>query len=220
MASLLERTWTSLERKDAQMILKHKYFFWKNALSPKLCNDIIKHALTKQAQQATIRKTDNKKQKGSKQLRDSKVVFLDERWIYQEIHPFIHEANRKGEWNFQWDFTEPCQFTIYGPKQHYTWHVDASLPYDCPDDLDRHNKIRKLSMAICLSDPKDFKGGKLQFDFRENPHLDKCRPHTVKQITAQGSMVVFPSHLWHRVTPITKGIRYSLVSWNLGKPFV
>ena len=75
-------------------------------------------------------------------------------------------------------------------------------------------------MTICLSDPKDFKGGQLQFDFREDAHLDKCRAHTVKQIMAQGSVVVFPSHLWHRVTPITKGIRYSLVAWSLGKPFV
>lgn len=202
------------------MILKHRYYFWKKGLSPKLCDDIIKHALTKQAQRATTRKSDNQKQKGSKKIRDSSVVFLDERWLYQEIQPFIHEANEKSNWNFQWDFTEACQFTIYGPNQHYSWHVDASLPYDCPDDLKRHNKIRKISMVICLSDPKDFKGGNLQFNFRDHKDIDKCKDHTVKQITNQGSVIVFPSHLWHRVTPVTKGIRYSLVAWSLGKPFI
>ena len=41
----------------------------------------------------------------------------------------------------------------------------------------------------------------------------------VKEILPQGSIVIFPSYLWHRVTPVTKGVRYSLVIWNLGYPF-
>ena len=40
-----------------------------------------------------------------------------------------------------------------------------------------------------------------------------------KDILPKGSIIVFPSHLWHRVRPVTSGTRYSLVTWNLGKPF-
>jgi len=39
------------------------------------------------------------------------------------------------------------------------------------------------------------------------------------EILPRGSIVVFPSHVWHRVRPVTKGVRYSLVIWNLGYPF-
>jgi len=41
----------------------------------------------------------------------------------------------------------------------------------------------------------------------------------VKQILPKGSIVVFPSFIWHRVKPVTKGVRYSLVMWSLGYPF-
>ena len=48
----------------------------------------------------------------------------------------------------------------------------------------------------------------------ESKHVMKA-----KQILPKGSIVVFPSFVWHRVKPITKGSRYSLVVWNLGDPF-
>jgi PKHD-type hydroxylase len=90
--------------------------------------------------------------------------------------------------------------------------------YDNPNNKDTHGKIRKLSVTCSLSDPKDYKGGELEFDFRnmgpDKPTIRKCA-----EIAARGSIVVFPSHVWHRVKPVTKGTRYSLVIWNLGYPF-
>ena len=70
-----------------------------------------------------------------------------------------------------------------------------------------------------MSDPKDYKGGELEFDFRntdpdQKPNIQKCNA-----ITSKGSIVVFPSDVWHRVCPVKKGTRYSLVVWNLGWPF-
>jgi PKHD-type hydroxylase len=92
------------------------------------------------------------------------------------------------------------------------------LPYDNLNDPNTHGKIRKLSVTCSLSDPKDYKGGELEFDFRnkENgkPNIRKCM-----EILPQGSIVVFPSFVWHRVKPVIKGTRYSLVIWNLGYPF-
>ena len=77
----------------------------------------------------------------------------------------------------------------------------------------------KLSVTVTLSDPKDYKGGELEFDFRnmdpdKKPSILKC-----KEILPKGSLVVFPSFVWHRVCPVKSGERNSLVIWNLGYPF-
>ena len=72
---------------------------------------------------------------------------------------------------------------------------------------------------VSLSNSDDYEGGELEFDFR---NLDPNQKQVIvpcKEIMERGSIVVFPSHLWHRVQPVTKGIRYSLVLWNLGHPF-
>ena len=42
---------------------------------------------------------------------------------------------------------------------------------------------------------------------------------TVTEIRPRGSIIIFPSFVWHRVAPVTKGTRYSLVVWSLGYPF-
>ena len=48
----------------------------------------------------------------------------------------------------------------------------------------------------------------------EEKHLTKC-----KETLSKGSIIVFPSFVWHRVKPVTSGTRYSLVAWHLGNPF-
>ena len=57
----------------------------------------------------------------------------------------------------------------------------------------------------------------LNFDF--GPHNAGTRYHECVEIRPQGSIIVFPSYTHHQVTPVTRGIRYSLVLWSLGKPF-
>ncbi len=104
-------------------------------------------------------------------------------------------------------------------KQHYDWHCDSNeLPYDKPDDPNTHGKIRKLSATISLVDSEEYEGGDFEFDFRNNDDGSNV-PHVCKEIKTKGSMVVFPSFVWHRVKPVTAGTRYSLVIWNLGWPF-
>ena len=110
-------------------------------------------------------------------------------------------------------------FTKYKLNQFYDWHCDSwENVYDNPSNPDTHGKIRKLSVTCSLSAPEDYEGGELEFDFRnmdpDKPTIRKCA-----EIAPRGSIVVFPSHVWHRVKPVTKGTRYSLVIWNLGYPF-
>jgi PKHD-type hydroxylase len=199
------------------MNLQNYYYFFKSALTSKFCDDVIKHAKSKQEKLAKVGYLN--KEKDLKKIRNSNVVFLNDQWIYNEIHPYIHEANKQAGWNFDWDWSESCQFTKYKVKQFYNWHSDDfNVPYNVPNDLNFHNKIRKLSVTCSLSDPKDYKGGELEFDFRNNPN-GKPVIKTCKEILPKGSIVVFPSFVWHRVKPVKKGTRYSLVIWNLGKSF-
>jgi len=82
-----------------------------------------------------------------------------------------------------------------------------------------NQRIRKLSVTCSLSDPDDYEGGDLEFSLY-NPERSK-RNNLIKctQIRPKGSIVVFPSYIWHRVNPVIKGTRYSLVIWNQGDPF-
>ena len=85
-----------------------------------------------------------------------------------------------------------------------------------------YGKIRKLSVTCQLTDGSEYEGGELEFDFRDyDPNIRDESKHLIKakEVLPKGSIVVFPSHVWHRVKPVKKGTRYSLVLWNLGYPF-
>ena len=209
------------------MNLNNYYWYFTAAVPPKICDDIVKYALSKKETLGTIGGYDNKKLskaeiKEMKRKRNSDLVWLNEPWIYKEVQPYIRQANKNAGWNFQWDRSEVCQFTKYKLNQYYDWHNDGwKKPYDKPNTPD-HGKIRKLSMTLQLTDGSEYEGGELEFDFRNyDPHARDESKHLkkAKEILPKGSIVVFPSFIWHRVKPITKGVRYSLVMWNLGYPF-
>ena len=210
------------------MNLFNYYYYFKSAIPERICDDIVKYGHQLQDQQATIGAMGNSKKLSQKNLKDlkkkrnSNVVWINDTWVYKEIQPYIHKANELAGWNFEWDWSESCQFTKYNKGQFYDWHCDSwDKPYfnqKNPQDS-ANGKIRKLSVKVSLSDSKDYKGGELEFDFRnvdpdKKPNIRKC-----KEILPKGSLVVFPSFVWHRVCPVKSGERNSLVIWNLGYPF-
>tara|TARA_R110000851_G_scaffold46581_1_gene113289 strand:+ start:231 stop:863 length:633 start_codon:yes stop_codon:yes gene_type:complete len=209
------------------MNLKNYYYFFQSAIPERICDDIVKYAkqtkdkIAKIGKYKNTKKLNEKEIKDLKEVRDSNVVWLNDTWIYKEIHPLLNNANVNAGWNFDWDFSESCQFTKYKKGQFYNWHCDSYIePYNNQNNpLDPMNhKIRKLSISVNLSDPKDYKGGEIQFDFR-NTESKKIEIKTCKEILPKGSLIVFPSFVWHRVSPVTSGERNSLVLWNLGYPF-
>ena len=208
------------------MNLTNYYWYFQSVVPSRLCDDIIKYAKSIKDQTALTggfsdpKKLNQKQIKDLKKKRDSNIVWLNDRWIYKEIQPYVHQANANAGWNFQWDFSESCQFTQYKKGQYYDWHCDGwTKPYQRQAGDPSNGKVRKLSVTLTLSDPKDYKGGELEFDFR-NLDPDKPRkPVKCKEILPKGSLVVFPADLWHRVCPVKKGTRHSLVMWSLGWPF-
>ena len=217
------------------MNLASYYYYFKSALTPRMCDEIIRYGKEHDTQMAITGGSDdeaNKKADGTlkksvikniQKKRKSDIVWMNDRWIYKEIHPYIHEANEKAGWNFEWDFSESCQFTKYGVGQYYGWHTDSwTKVYNKKDDPNTYGKIRKLSVTISLNDPDEYDGGNLEFDFRNQTDWERNKKKAIKactEIRPRGSVIVFPSFVWHRVAPVTRGTRYSLVIWNVGYPF-
>lgn len=210
------------------MDLQYNYWFFKNALSKKFCEELIKYGNSKKDSVASVgihandlNFNEKKDRNKLKKIRRSNVVFLNDLFLYNKLQPFVKTANLNAGWNFQWDWTETMQFTKYkgSQKGFYDWHMDSTYqPYT--NSFPAYNgKIRKLSVTVSLSDNKTYEGGELQFYLNSPKLKEKDKIKTCEEIKTQGSIVVFPSHLWHRVTPVTKGTRYSLVLWNLGLPW-
>ena len=207
------------------MNISNYYWYFTSAIPPKICDDIIKYGLSKSESMARTggygdRKLTYDEIKDMKKKRNSDLVWLDDTWIYKELHPYIHQANKAAGWNFDWDRSESCQFTKYKLNQYYDWHCDGwDKPYDKPN-TEEHGKVRKLSMTCQLTDGSEYEGGELEFDFRNNePYTTEKNLRQAKEILPKGSIIVFPSFVWHRVKPVTKGVRYSLVVWSIGDPF-
>ncbi len=201
------------------MNLKNYYYYYNKALSKKWCEEIIQLGKSKQANFAKTMDFENSsdciaKKKQTDRLSD--VSWLDEKKIYETLHPFLKDANEKSGWNFQWEESEQIQFTTYNKGCFYDWHMDCIYQEDYKKRKDYKNKQRKLSMTVCLSDENNFTGGDFEFDFRNmrGSHKKIC-----KEIKQQGSIIVFPSFVWHKVHPILSGTRYSLVMWSVGDPW-
>ena len=213
------------------MMLKNYYYSFKSAIPLRICDDIIKYGTQQKSSLALTgglqnkinpltKKLSQKDEKDLKKKRYSDVVWMTEKWVYKEIHPYIAKANQEAGWNFEYDWSESCQFTKYSKDQYYGWHCDSwEGTYGDPKDLNTYGKTRKLSVTVSLSDPLEYKGGELEFDFRNFDPDKKRNVRKCKEILPKGSIVVFPSFCWHRVCPVKSGTRYSLVVWNLGRPY-
>ena len=133
---------------------------------------------------------------------------------------YLREAN-KIQFKYNLKYFQPVQFARYRNGGHYDWHQDAS-------GQSLHGESRKLSLTFCLTDPKDYEGGELEFYAGNRPMEDmelpdgtKIPAEQIKQdIRDQGSVIVFDSRDYHRVTPCTKGTRYSIVCWTVGPNFI
>ncbi len=121
--------------------------------------------------------------------------------LFQLLASYVMSTNRAW-WNFDLtSFAESLQFTEYRAEenQFYGWHVDPSPA----------NPNRKLSMVVQLSDPADYDGGNLEVMTSSVP---------TQAPRQQGTIVFFPSYNVHRVTPVTRGVRHSIVGWIHGPP--
>ena len=173
------------------------FVFYENFLLPEQCDDIIDVA--KKLEKFDGQSTDEKNN-----YRDCKTSFMstnDIPWLFDELAYSVQEANKQ-YFNFDlWGFAEGLQFTEYNtPGGHYKIHCDKI----------HRSRVRKLSCIIQLTEEEDYDGCDVELILNEP---------FIKLPKTKGTLIIFPSYTPHRVTPITRGTRYSLVAWINGKPF-
>jgi len=140
--------------------------------------------------------------------RNSNVTFIDDHVILKEFLDVTKRINNNASWNFNIDTIEPLQYGEYNQTQEYGWHVDQhNKPYS-------DGKVRKISFSIFLND--DYTGG--EFDLELHSPSVKNRYETFSKLPLNTALF-FQSDYWHRVRPVTKGVRKSLVGWVLGPEF-
>jgi len=115
-------------------------------------------------------------------------------------------------WNFDIEFIESIQLSHYYDGHFYDWHIDSFVNPVIQNDKKYQ---RKVSLTVFLNDPEEYEGGEFDLEIR-GPNTEE-RYDTFK--LPKGSVIVFPSHKWHRVRPVTSGVRKSLVIWIQGPPF-
>ena len=136
----------------------------------------------------------------SDKIRKSKICWLSEDWIKHLLWEYILKINCNA-FKIEVENNAEVQFTQYrfDENGHYDWHHDVN--WNGQADIDR-----KISMTVQLSNENEYDGGDFEFEELE----------TNANFKLKGTIIIFPSYLRHRVTPITSGVRKSLVAWFSG----
>lgn len=132
----------------------------------------------------------------------------DNKWFFDKIKSKISYIN-DNTYRFDLIGFDFFQYTEYDDQNsHYDWHMDMYLD----STLELHKLTRKLSISLVLSDKDEYQGGEFQV---VGPSFQE--PVTIEQ--KKNRIIAFPSFLYHKVTPVYKGKRRSIVIWVLGPKF-
>lgn len=180
------------------------YYSWKTGVQPQECEQLI-NEFDKGVYGRG--KVGSGKDGGIVEcLRKTEIQWIEKDLIINRVvGSFINEANL-AYFKFKLSGTEKIQFAKYSEACMYDWHTDINI-----DQL--VEEPRKLSLMIQLSDPDDYKGGEFQLYNGTNEPIEP-------DVRSQGSVIVFDSRMWHRIKPITEGVRFSIVCWCIGPRFV
>ena len=148
-------------------------------------------------------------------------------WIYDEMWEIIKELNRRN-WQFELNAIETLQYSTYHEGHFFGWHRD-NVPAFYRKLKNASTEItRKLTISVQLSDPNEYVGG--HFEVNQNETGDEesdnqadASPRSgeldlTDLVSPRGTITAFPSVFRHRVSPIRKGTRRSLVAWAGGPP--
>lgn len=182
----------------------YSYWSWENGVPETFCDYVLNTTDWSESKEGRIIKNDSHGEINTKTRRTDIVWASSSTPVGCVLQTFVTMANVHAGWNYSIYSMEDIQLGKYSDKDNsfYDWHTDCPL-------ITRPNQ-RKLSVVLMLSDPKDFEGGKLEIEDLEE---------SVELLPKKGSIIVFPSFLKHRVTPVIKGTRHTAVGWMLGPSF-
>lgn len=144
----------------------------------------------------------------SSSKRNSLICGIHDRDLMANFMNIALAVNKHCAWDFKIDALEPLQYGEYHEGQMYDWHTDQ---HKVPDE---NGRVRKFSFSVFLNN--DYQGG--EFDLELSGPSSECRYKTFQNLE-KNTAVFFHSHTWHRVRPVTSGVRKSLVGWVLGPKY-
>lgn len=123
-------------------------------------------------------------------------------WFGGVLFEHAMKANREAKWDYDIESHEAVQYAEYGPEQHYHWHCDTFTLSGSPIE-------RKVTAVCLMNDPSEFEGGEFQVQLYQD----------YTATLEKGTIIAFPSILYHRVTPVISGKRISATIWLNGPRF-
>ena len=146
-----------------------------------------------------------KSKSGTKTIRNNKVTFINNQNILSQFLNLSRKINHSAGWDFDIDAIEPLQYGEYHEGQEYGWHIDQH------NTVYKDRRVRKISFSIFLN--KWFTGGEFDLEIYNANH--DCRYETFSKLPTNTALF-FKSDYWHRVRPVSDGVRKSIVGWVLG----
>jgi PKHD-type hydroxylase len=180
-------------------LLQVDYYWFENGFSSEEVDKILDLSKNYEFEQATTISGD------PKSIRNSTIKWMnpseETSWVYDRLMGCVKEANNVWQFNL-YSILDDIQYTEYrGGGGHYNWHIDIG-----PGAISH----RKVSVVVQLSDSSEYTGGILEVSTGSN---------SLKVSNKKGAVILFPSFLQHRVTPVASGLRKSLVLWAGGEHF-
>jgi len=190
------------------------YCTWDDAFTEDELNDIENYCETFDKEPGEIFSSDVQT---VDDLRKSKIAWFTKSG-HKPLHEFFNRLNSVIEkinedfYNFDLNGYSDIQYTSYYAEEggKYDYHIDMSTGNKISDNLLKYGDTRKLSMSLILSDSSSYEGGKFTMKLGEDEF-------EVEQ--KRGRIIFFPSFFLHKVHPVTKGIRKSIVAWVEGPKF-
>lgn len=122
-------------------------------------------------------------------------------WLVQRLAAAVTECN-KALYNYQLTgITENLLVEQYSTNHFHDWVQDFGA---------KEQSARKLGAIVQLTDPSQYEGGDVEFFSPRGPQ---------KAPRARGTIIIYPSFVFHRVTPVTSGNRTAISGWVSGVPF-
>ena len=199
---------------DERRRITYTWCYWDNAFTKEELDKMCQFFTSNGVERGTT-VGEHTKQLVNEDVRVSNVKFYNygenTAWIFERINWVIESINERF-FNYNLNGYESFQYTEYEGDElgKYDFHQDMINGKNMPENM---NETRKLSMSLLLNEPGvDFEGGEFQINSGQESNAE-----TVD--LTRGRMIFFPSYAIHRVAPVTKGRRKSLVVWVTGPKF-
>jgi PKHD-type hydroxylase len=171
--------------------------------TPKQCQMVINAGRSEPKQNGSVggREGESQIDTETRTSHISWIPFSKTPEMYKDIEKIMKQTNGN---HFGFDgmqITEMAQYTEYPEGGFYDWHIDSDTNFA------HEPTVRKISMTLLLSPDNEFEGGDLEL-------MKEGQPAKLKQ----GHAIFFASFIRHRVTPVIRGNRKSLVMWFGGTP--